>query len=421
MTPASSRVVGLSYHDENVFPPNLFKHRPRTMTSTTDAPAIDAPARQVRFVELDSLRGLAALVVVLHHLRLLWQGDIEPVSALGRFSLDLVAPFGDEAVTLFFVLSGFVLSLPAINGRPQTYVAFLIRRVFRIYVPYLAALAVSVAGAFWLHGVITRSSWIHLSWSKPVDWQLVLQHVMFVGVYDISQFDNPIWSLVHEMRISLAFPLLCGFVLGLKSKWSFVVVGALMVAAALIGNLPFNFALSVAESTMYAGLFVLGIFLARERAPLGAWFRRRPRIARVLIGAAFLWLFLFAGQPIAGATGHFHHRSMVYLSNLVTAFGAGGLMIISMNSASCKRILHWPPIHFLGEVSYSLYLWHVVVILYCVHLLYGKMPLWVIVCLALALSIFVSRWSYRWIEKPSTNFGRKLSNSFQRRPAGLSA
>jgi peptidoglycan/LPS O-acetylase OafA/YrhL len=86
-------------------------------------------------------------------------------------------------------------------------------------------------------------------------------------------------------------------------------------------------------------------------------------------------------------------------------------MIIGMNSASSRRLLHWPPIHFLGEISYSLYLWHFIVLLFCVHLLYGKMPLWAIICLALILSIAVSRCSYRWIELPSMNLGRRLSNA----------
>jgi peptidoglycan/LPS O-acetylase OafA/YrhL len=124
---------------------------------------------------------------------------------------------------------------------------------------------------------------------------------------------------------------------------------------------------------------------------------------------------LFAGQLFVGATARAldFQRSLAYISQWITALGAGGLMIISMNSPSCKRVLHWPPIHFLGEVSYSLYLWDFVVLLYCVHLLYGKIPLWEILCLVVVLSIIVSWFSYRWIEVPSMNLGRTLSNAFQ--------
>jgi peptidoglycan/LPS O-acetylase OafA/YrhL len=375
---------------------------------------IGASIRQTRYIELDSLRGLAALIVVLHHLRGLWETDTQPTSVICRFLLDLVTPFGFDAVLMFFVLSGFVLSLPAVNGRPQTYSTFLIRRVFRIYVPYLAVLLASVAGAFWLHGIVTRSIWFHQFWSEPVDWRLVGQHVLFLGVYNPNQFDPPIWSLMYEMRISLIFPLLCGLVLRLKSKWSLAIGAGLSVSAILIVKRPFYIGLTTGDTLHYAGLFVLGIFLARERRRLGEWFRRRRQIVKVLIGAAFLWLFLFAGHPVTVASDHFLHHFLFCVSQWITAFGAAGVMIICMNSATCKRALSWPPIHFLGEVSYSLYLWHFVVILYCVHLLYGKIPLWVILCLSLVLSVAVSWFSYRWIEVPSMNLGRKLSNTFRR-------
>lgn len=245
-------------------------------------------------------------------------------------------------------------------------------------------------------------------------------HVLFLGVFNTNQFDGPIWSLVHEMRISLIFPLLCGFVLRLKSKWSLAIAGGLTITAILIEKLPFQIDQSMDDSFQYAGLFVLGILLARERSRLGAWFRRPRRLVKASICAAFLWLYLFAGAPLIGATGHFRH-SLTCISQWITAFGAGGLMIVCMNSSFCKRVLHWPPIHFLGEVSYSLYLWHFVVILYCVHLLYGKIPLWAILCLAFVLSIAVSWCSYRWIEKPSMNLGRKLSNLSQRSPANAAA
>jgi peptidoglycan/LPS O-acetylase OafA/YrhL len=375
---------------------------------------IHAPERQIRFVELDSLRGLAALTVVLHHLRLLWEGDTQSSSVICRFFLDLVTPFGSEAVILFFVLSGFVLSLPAVNGRPQTYPAFITRRIFRIYVPYLAALAISVAGAFWLHGGALGSEWFRTSWSERVNWHLVGQHILFLGSYNTDQFNPPIWSLVYEMRISLFFPLLCGFVLRFRSRWSFAIAAGLTIAAITFKKMTFEIAPDFAGTFQYAGLFVLGIFLARKRGRLGAWFQHPRRFAKVLIGAAFLLLFLFAGPPLIRLTGDFLLHSMICISQWITAFGAGGLMIVSMNSAFCKRVLHWPPIHFLGQISYSLYLWHYVVLLYCAHLFYGKVSLWVILCLIFILSIFVSWLSYRFIEVPSMNLGRRLGNAFRR-------
>ena len=379
-------------------------------------PVINATSKPARYAELDSLRGLAALVVVLHHLRLLWEGDVPPSSHSIRLMLTLVNPAGNGSVILFFVLSGFVLSLPMIAGKPQPYLTFVIRRVFRIYVPYLVAVAASVAGAFWLHGIITRSTWFHLAWSEPVSWPLVFQHVLFVGVYNTDQFDGPIWSLVHEMRISLLFPLLCAVTLRFKSKWSLLIAFTLTAIAGIIQRPPFFIDWSIAESVHVAGLFVLGIFLACEKTRIGEWFHRHPRgFVAILAGVtvACLALYLFAGPQFTTSIDMFFPHAMTCIRHWLIALSSGGLMIICISSARCKRVLTWPPIRFLGEISYSLYLWHFIVMLYCVHFLYGKLPLGAILCLVFLLTIVVSRYSYRWIEMPSMNLGRALSNRFR--------
>jgi hypothetical protein len=88
-----------------------------------------------RLLELDALRGLAALMVPLYHPRLLfglhlpgfehylWSGPLHILVA------------GPEAVILFFVLSGFVLALPIVQRKQLPYHAYLIRRICRIYLP----------------------------------------------------------------------------------------------------------------------------------------------------------------------------------------------------------------------------------------------------------------------------------------------
>lgn len=375
-----------------------------------------APARSARFIELDSLRGLAALNVVLYHLQILRVRDNQPSSPIVRSFLMQMAPSGTEAVILFFVLSGFVLSLPALAQKPQTYFTFMVRRIFRIYVPYLAAIAVSVAGAYWLHGTVIDNAWFNQSWSEPVNWRLVGQHVLFVGVYDHNQFDNPIWSLIHEMRISLVFPWMCALVLLVKNRWSAAIAAGLTVVAFAINKWPLLVHWELPDSIFYAALFVLGIVLARERKKLSAWFSHRQRFTKILIAMACVWLYLFAGPELANASGRFLAHAVWYISHWITALGAGGLIILSINAQRWQKILAWGPIHLLGKMSYSLYLWHFVVLLYCVHLLYGRAPLGAILILAFVLSIVVSWCSYRWIELPSIALGRKLSNIRWTRP-----
>jgi peptidoglycan/LPS O-acetylase OafA/YrhL len=133
-------------------------------------------------------------------------------------------------------------------------------------------------------------------------------------------------------------------------------------------------------------------------------------LARFLIGVLCLWLYLRAGPRLTRFAGDRFGSASTDISQWITAFGGGGLMIVSLNSAWCHKILSWSPIHLLGKVSYSLYLWHCIVLLYCVHLLYGRMPLWAILCLVLVLTFPVSWCSYRWIELPSIALGRRLGD-----------
>ena len=114
-------------------------------------------------------------------------------------------------MVLFFTLSGFVLSLPVWRETKISYLHFVLRRTFRIYLPYLLALFLSVAGAYLFHSHKQPhlSPWFQGSWSTPIDPHLVLQHMLFIGSrYQAGQYNTVFWTLILEMQISLIFPIL---------------------------------------------------------------------------------------------------------------------------------------------------------------------------------------------------------------------
>lgn len=186
-------------------------------------------------VELDSLRGVAALFVVFEHFMRGWVQSTPPhfVNYLPYL------PFlthGGAAVMMFFVLSGFVLTLPMLAAKGQSYPIYAVRRVCRIYLPYVAALSLALACCWRFHGLerYADAPVFRSLWHEAPTRSLVAKHLAFLGRYDVYAYNPPTWSLVHEMRISLIFPLLCLVALRLRWWAAFAIAVAFPVAGRLM-------------------------------------------------------------------------------------------------------------------------------------------------------------------------------------------
>ena len=318
---------------------------------------------------------------------------------------------GHEAVILFFILSGFVLSIPAIALRAQTYPVFVIRRLFRIYMPYLAALILAILGDMVFHGHVTHSVWFNEAWSDQVKWRLVWQHLTFIGQYDTKPFDPPIWSLVFEMRISLVFPLLCAIALKLRPGWlliTAVFISGLSLVVIQLCHLQ-HFDTSFILTAHYAAFFMVGIYLARQKDVISRIVTHLSRRKRVAFAALSVLFYLYGSWVSMNIAHRFTGHDLWYQTEWITVLGAGGLIVCSLNSESWRRVLLWPPIHALGKMSYSVYLLNFIIMLLFVHLLYGRIPLLSIFSLCLVFVIAASWVFYCLVEMPLMNIGRRLT------------
>jgi peptidoglycan/LPS O-acetylase OafA/YrhL len=362
---------------------------------------------QSRVVVLDSLRGIAAFTVMVHHYLLTspvvypyGQADAPLWSKLLQFSPLHLVWAGYEAVVLFFVLSGFVLSLPFSSGEPLTYSTFALKRWTRIWIPYIAVVTLAALSALLLGHSQSQAmgQWFDNAWSgRTVEGYL--NHVLLIGDLDrfSTQFLPVVWSLRYEMLASLAFPLLLALSRGVS--WPFLLLlGAAMniVGVQYAGSLrPFQFTL----------MFLIGILLARHRTSLVGLFQRMPRALHVPILALALCLYLCSWLAWSDIKSPLQVSLLDWGITAASAFA----IVTALASRTAHKILSWPAVIWLGRVSYSIYLTHTLVLLVVVHAVGHWIPAWMLLGLCVPLTLWVSQLSYRWLEVPAIALGRKLT------------
>jgi peptidoglycan/LPS O-acetylase OafA/YrhL len=317
--------------------------------ATISKTAAEQASGGVRYTELDALRGVAAVTVIFHHFRLMWFGYV----GTPLWWEKPISPFtaGHQAVMLFFLLSGFVLSLPFLRGKGQAYPAYLARRVLRIYGPYFFALVLAVSGAAIWHGRLAQGPWADMTWSQPLRLRLVLAHVLMIGNYDDLQYNTAFWSLITEMRVSIVFPLMFWLVNRMRA-WAALCVALFGTMATAVAIQRYPGSTLTLQTFLYAMIFVCGIVLAKNIERVNAWYRGlRPWLRMSLVPASIL---LYTWGPRLGA---FERRPDGQDQILIT-IGAAGYMVLALNAGWAKRVLGTGVARFLGRISYSLYLVH---------------------------------------------------------------
>ena len=170
-----------------------------TASTCARAGACGHGARTRRLHGLDGIRGVAALFVVLHHCWLLSFPGYP--SNTGPWWLGWLI-YGHFAVVVFIVLSGFSLAIAPARSRWQLRSVrdFARRRAWRILPPYWAALAFSLAVAWW---VVAQPD-TH----EPTAKSVVVYGFLVQDVFGSPSPNGAFWSIAIEAQLYLLFPLL---------------------------------------------------------------------------------------------------------------------------------------------------------------------------------------------------------------------
>ena len=361
----------------------------------------------MRYVQLDSLRGLAACSVVVCHATNVLPGVYDDPNRLWWLTESPLAILraGHAAVIFFFVLSGFVLALPFMKG-PVSYPCFLARRICRIWIPYATAMAAAVGCAIWFYPdtVPGLSRWANHSITVPNP-PLLLDHLLLVGTFANGTYNPIIWSLVYEMRISLVFPLLI-LLLRLGAWWRVLGAAALLSVASLVADrLPLWSASADLPMTLhYAGLFVLGMLLARDMPKMQAHYARYSFRTK-----ASLWVLALVcyGHQAWIFPDSRLQQIPLYRDGLIAA-GVSLFIIFALSPSRFSAWLEGKSLVFLGKISYSVYLYHAVILLSLVHCFFGRVPLALLWLGTGVLTAVVAALSYQIIELPSIRLGRAV-------------
>jgi acetyltransferase len=353
-----------------------------------------------RLGALDGLRGLAALGIVVLHVWMFDHGDahsrFDPQSALDMAINELRL-----GVVLFFVLSGFLLYRPflaAAHGeRPFPALrAYAARRAARLLPAYWFALAGSYMLLAWLQHPLRATAG-----ELPV-------FLMFGQNYlaeTAKHLDPPMWSLAVEVSFYAALPLV-GF-LALRAGPRRAAQLALCGGLALAG-IAYT-ALSIVRAWPWTATATLPIHLTEFAAGMAVavllhrrGLSRRAGFALIAVGAALvvgdaLWHELTAGVRAAQRI----------LRDLPAAIGFA-LVVAAVAAAPLRnRALVAAPVRALGTLSYAIYLWHYLAIMYLRAR--GEWPAEMAEALGLTLALTLPVAALSWfaIERPALRWARR--------------
>ncbi|MDP1027446.1 acyltransferase [Sphingomonas sp. KR1UV-12] len=351
-------------------------------------------------IELQSLRGIAALIVVVYHCALYYD-----YGAASRSAMSLIFN-AHGAVVTFFVLSGFVLTLSLMRSPldRRRIGFFYIRRAFRIY-PALwtaCALALIYLLVFGADGVALGSEWARMNCGN---WPLPTGRIMLAFAGLKSTLPLPIWSLAVELVASAAMPFL--ILVMRRSVPAFVI---LTLGLAVLSRFGGDKLLLIPT---YMIDFALGASVALVVPQLRVALRRRGMLAVCAgAGVALLW----TGRAIAGADFELAYHDP--LTSMIEGVGAALVIGAIFVRADRFSILSARWATRLGDRSYSLYLLHqpVLAILAATGALLvprlivahpGAATL-VLIAGTIALAMPLATLGFQWIELPAIGIGQRL-------------
>jgi peptidoglycan/LPS O-acetylase OafA/YrhL len=407
-------------------------------------------ASSTRFAALDALRGVAAVVVLVHHVSM----TAPSVSAAYQSSADValfstgwwvtLSPLkilfaGPEFVLVFFVLSGFVLVLSPLRRWPWTrrgtpppggeaaaagpgagaaagpgteaaaqphgydWLAYYPRRIIRLAIPVIVSVALAAAWILLVPRTGAGGAWMAKQGSPDLGIGNLLREASILGYTGRPDVNPPLWSLAWEMWFSLLLPVGVIFAVATR-RWTLAWV-ALLLATSTTGYLLGS------EPLMYLPAFGLGALLAANYETLQV---RSARLTRSRAGTT-VWALIAVLGPVLLVSYWLFRPVLTEPWNAITlAMRVPGAALI------VATVALWPPVQrmlggrllaWLGAISFSLYLVHFPIVV-TFGQLFGPAHWWAGALVSVPLSVLLAQAMYRWVELPAQSLAHRAGAAF---------
>ena len=321
---------------------------------------------KVRFLELDAIRGLAAIAVVLYHYTFRY-----PKLYADDFETYYKFAYGNLGVELFFILSGFVIFMSL--QKVKSPFEFLTKRFIRLYPTYWIAMIFTFLMVT-IFGLAGKEVTIN---------EFLINITMLQYGLQIPSVDGVYWSLFHELMFYFLMAASFRFI---KSKY-FILFTLLWLSMSL-GNYYYHLkGINLLLNLEYAPLFLGGIYFYKLTV---------DEKSRVNIIFPIICYFVYFIIIEANVDRVFTERLII--------LGFFGLFYL--NAFNALKFIAIKPLIFLGNISYALYLVHQnlgYILLNELYAYFGRHQ--ILIFIPIALSIVVAYFITEYLEKP---IGKKL-------------
>lgn len=347
-----------------------------------------------KIYSIQMLRGIAALSVCWVHF-LSIKISVSPIfSTLYTYT----SPFARYGVDLFFIISGFIITLIVFEEHQAPSIkkglGFLIKRIFRIYPLFWITMIFVV--------ILFENNGVHTDGLKKIE---DLSH-FFLLTTDMP-LQNAAWTLPFEQYFyGVMFFFLCFFpkkcLMPFFSIWALIhLVILYCYLEKIIKHVPF-FLGSSQIFNFFFGLCIANFILKiKKHALLDKYI---ALTSGILLGCAG---FILTYEKLYGL--HFNEWSNLIFNGLSPAlivYGCVGLEI-------CNHIRVASFLRKLGDMSYSIYLWHcpilyIFITCYTYQIFLNATHPFLQLLIQMMMIVIVSYYSYQWIERPFVRLSRKI-------------